>query len=120
MTEPKSRNVQLKPNPAAFHAGPNKPSRTSNHCIDRQDKWLFIAHNLNIIKTVLQNGLMEEEKGWRGSLCFAGTDLISWSDFLTKKQNLYNMVLEADILLLLSGSVLDIEDTNEIGSPASH
>lgn len=32
---------------------------------------------------------------------------------------LYDMVLEADILFLLSASVLNIEHTDEISSPAS-
>ena len=31
MTEPKSRNVQLKARPAAFQYGPSSPSSTSNH-----------------------------------------------------------------------------------------
>lgn len=30
------------------------------------------------------------------------------------------MVFEAEILSLLSGSVLDVKNTNEISSPASH
>lgn len=36
----------------------------------------------------------------------------------SKNNNLYDMVLEADVFFLLSGSVLNIKNTDEIRSPA--
>ena len=45
MTEPKSRNVQLKARPAAFQYGPSSPSSTSNH-------WSRSSHHKIIVSSL--------------------------------------------------------------------
>lgn len=40
--------------------------------------------------------------------------------FGLKQTNLYDMVLEANILFLLPTSILYVENTDEVGCPASH
>lgn len=38
---------------------------------------------------------------------------------LSKFENLNDMILEADVLFLLPAAVLNVKNTDEIGSPAS-
>lgn len=97
MTEPKSRNVQLKARPTFLQCLPSSPSSTSNHCRRSADA-------------------VRQDK----SLTHRSTRKLCTRARFRKSQNLDDMVPEVRLLPLLPGPVLHVENADEVRRPAAH
>ena len=97
ITDPKRRKVQLKISPMFLQCFPSNPSNTSNH-FSRKLKTKISNNKNNIIEF-----------------------------FYPKQKNcnklvkyLNNVITEIEFFSFFTSSILNVENTNEISSPASH